>query len=75
MPTEAEPHKNSFSIPDSFMLRLDQLCAGREAEIVYLNIYNVTPINGCLEVLCAPIVDVDLMWDCTQDAPSILVNA
>lgn len=51
MPTEAEPHKNSFSIPDSFMLRLDQLCAGREAEIVYLNIYNVTPINGCLEVL------------------------
>lgn len=33
------------------MQRLDQLCASREAEIVYLNIYNVTPINGCLEVL------------------------
>ena len=32
-----------------FMQRLDQLCAGRVGEVVYLNVYNVTGINGCLE--------------------------
>ena len=36
---------------DMFMQRLGQLCSGRSHEIVYLNIYNVTNINGCLEVL------------------------
>ena len=36
---------------DMFMKRLTQLCVGREPEIVYLNIYNVTTINGCLEYL------------------------
>lgn len=34
-----------------FLQRLRQLSDSREPEIVYLNIYNVTPINGCLEVL------------------------
>ena len=34
---------------DFFMERLNQLCNNRVAEIVYLNIYNVTNINGCLE--------------------------
>ena len=34
-----------------FLTRLDQLCSNRSGEVVYLNIYNVTTINGCLEYL------------------------
>ena len=35
---------------DVFMARLNMLCSSRQPEVVYLNIYNVTNINGCLEV-------------------------
>ena len=34
-----------------FMQRLEQLESSRVSEVVYLNIYNVTPMNSCLEVL------------------------
>ena len=33
------------------MNRLNMLCNSRVPEVVYLNIYNVTTINGCLEFL------------------------